>query len=213
MHVEPEIELKIILFGDSSTKKTSFLLKYVENEKQVKQIATIGIDMKQKSIYFNGIKIKLIIFDTAGQERFRSLALGFLKGADGAILLYDITNISTFDSLKNYYIKNIEEIKPDLKYIIAGNKIDLEDQRSISREKVIKFCELKKVEHIEVSSKLDINVKECFNMLIKSIIEDKTKKELIDRYGKKYKDENGKICFEKKKKKKIFSELDKYICF
>ena len=134
MHVEPEIELKIILFGDSSTKKTSFLLKYVENEKPVKQVATIGIDMKQKSIYFNGIKINLIIFDTAGQERFRSISLGFLKGADGAILLYDITNISTFDSLKNYYIKNIEEIKPDLKYIIAGNKIDLEDQRYFKRK-------------------------------------------------------------------------------
>ena len=169
--------------------------------------------MKQKSIYFNGIKINLIIFDTAGQERFRSLSLGFLKGADGAILLYDITNISTFDSLKNYYIKNIEEIKPDLKYIIAGNKIDLEDQRSISREKVTKFCELKKVEHIEVSSELDINIKDCFDILIKSIIEDKTKEELIDRYGKKYKDENDKICFEKQKKKKIFSKFDKCICF
>ena len=112
MCYKPDILLKIVLLGDSSTKKTSFLLKYVGNENSVNQVATIGIESKQKYICLNDIKINLIIFDTAGQERFRSLALNFLKGADGAILLYDITNISTFDSLKNYYIKKIEEIKP-----------------------------------------------------------------------------------------------------
>ena len=213
MCYKPDIELKILLFGDSSTKKTSFLLKYVGNEDSGNQIATIGLDMKQKYIYLNGIKIKLDIFDTAGQERFRSLALNYLYGSDGAILLYDITNISTFDSLKNYYIKKIEEIKPDLKYIIAGNKCDLENYRQIPKEKVTKFCELKKVEHIEVSSLLNINVTECFNMLIQSIIKDKTKEELIDRYGKIYKDENCEIENEKKKKKKIFSKFDKCICF
>ena len=203
---KPEIELKIVLFGDSSTKKTSFLLRYV-GEPPVSKLSTIGVDSKQKYICLNDIKIKLDIFETAGQERFRSLALNYLNIADGAILLYDITNISTFDSLKNYYIKNIEEIKPDLKYIIAGNKPELEGLRSIAKE-VTKFCELKKVEHIEVSSHLNINIEECFNMLIKSIIKDKTKEELIDRFGKGNKEE-----FEKKKKKKIFSELDKYICF
>ena len=77
----------------------------------------------------------------------------------------------------------------------------------------MKFCELKKVEHIEVSSLLNINVTECFNMLIQSIIKDKTKEELIDRYGKIYKDENCEIENEKKKKKKIFSKFDKCICF
>ena len=80
------------------------------------------------------MRINLIIVETAGQERYRSIAMNFLKSAHGAILLYDITNISTFESLQKYYIKNIEEINPNIKYIIVGNNSDLENYRSISRE-------------------------------------------------------------------------------
>ena len=80
------------------------------------------------------MRINLIIVETAGQERYRSIAMNFLKSAHGAILLYDITNISTFESLQKYYIKNIEEINPNIKYIIVGNNSDLENYRRISRE-------------------------------------------------------------------------------
>ena len=163
------------------------------------------------------MRINLIIVETAGQERYRSIAMNFLKSAHGAILLYDITNISTFESLQKYYIKNIEEINPNIKYIIVGNNSDLENYRSISREEVRKYCEIKNVEEIEVSSKLNININECFEMLIKSILKNKTKEELINMYNDKKIDENYKILLEKEKKKKmkkkIFSKFDKCTIF
>ena len=213
MSNEPDIELRIILLGDSSTNKTSFLSRYADYDDSKDKICTIGIDMRQKYLIMEGLKIKLIIWDTSGQERFRNIALNFLKGSDGAILLYDITNKSTFESLKNFYLKAIEESNYDLKYIIAGNNVDLDNCRSISKENVMKFCEEKKVEYIEVSSKLDINIRKCFEMLIKSIIKDKTTEELIYKYSRKYEDEKRIIYDKKKKKKRIFSGFDKCICF
>ena len=216
MSEESDIELRIILLGDPSTNKTSFLSKYIQYDNSIGRIATVGVDIRQKNITMKNMKIKLKIFDTAGQERYRNLALNFLKGSDGAILLYDITNDYTFNSLKNYYIKYIEEINPYIKYIIAGNNCDLDNCRMISREKVEKFCETKNVEYIEVSSKLDIGIKESFEMLIKSIIKDMTKEELIYKYSKKYKDVDCKDCKiydKKKRKKRIFSGFDKCICF
>ena len=201
MSNEPDIELRIILLGDSSTNKTSFLSRYADYDDSKDKICTIGIDMRQKYLIMEGLKIKLIIWDTSGQERFKSIALNFLKGSDGAILLYDITNKSTFESLKNFYLKAIEETNYDLIYIIAGNNVDLDNCRIISKENVMKFCEEKKVEYIEVSSKLDINIRRCFEMLIKSIIKDKTTEELIYKYSRKYEDEKC-IIYDKKKKKK-----------
>ena len=143
MSEESDIELRIILLGDPSTNKTSFLSKYIQYDNSIGKIATIGVDIRQKNITMKNMKIKLKIFDTTGQERYRNLALNFLKGSDGAILLYDITNDYTFNSLKNYYIKYIEEINPYIKYIIAGNNCDLDNCRMISREKVEKFAKQK----------------------------------------------------------------------
>ena len=142
-----EIRLKIILLGDSTTKKTSFISRYFGGEELSQQKATIGILIRHKSIYMRDMRINLIIVETAGQERYRSIAMNFVKSAHGAILLYDITNISTFESLQKYYIKNIEEINPNIKYIIVGNNSDLENYRSISREEVRKYCEIKNVQN------------------------------------------------------------------
>ena len=108
-----EIDLRIILLGDTSTNKHKFLLKYLDEEESKYKSSYIFADIYGKHIYMKGMNINLSIKDTAGQERYRHLALSYLKRAHGAILLYDITNKSTFDSLINYYIKNIEEINPN----------------------------------------------------------------------------------------------------
>ena len=144
-----EIRLKIILLGDSTTKKTSFISRYFGGEELSQQTVTIGILIRHKSFYMRDMRIDLIIVETAGQERYRNIAMNFLKSAHGAILLYDITNISIFESLQKYYIKNIEEINPNIKYIIVGNNSDLENYRSISREEVRKYCEIKNVEELK----------------------------------------------------------------
>ena len=176
------IRLKILILGDSAIGKTSLLLKYVDGYFPKIYISTLGVEFKSKTINLNGIDIKLQIWDTAGQERFHCITKNFMKGSDGIIFAYDITNRSTFDNLKNW-ISEAQEAAGDFEKIIVGNKIDLEKERKVSKESLNKFCESKKIKGMEISVKKEINVNECFEALTKLIIEGKSKEELIQKYG------------------------------
>ena len=176
------LRLKILILGDSAIGKTSLLLKYVDGYFPKIYISTIGVEFKTKILNLNGMDIKLQIWDTAGQERFHSITKNFMKGSDGIIFAYDITNRSTFDNLKNW-ISEAQEEAGDFEKIIVGNKIDLEKERKVSKESLNKFCENKKIKGMEISVKKGINVNECFETLTKLIIEGKSKEELIQKYG------------------------------
>ena len=176
------IRLKILILGDSAIGKTSLLLKYVDGYFPKIYISTLGVEFKSKTINLNGIDIKLQIWDTAGQERFHCITKNFMKGSDGIIFAYDITNRSTFGNLKNW-ISEAQEAAGDFEKIIVGNKIDLEKERKVSKESLNKFCESKKIKGMEISVKKEINVNECFEALTKLIIEGKSKEELIQKYG------------------------------
>ena len=178
-----EINLKILILGDSSVGKTTLLLKYVDGYFPTIYVATIGVEYKVKKINLNGININLQIWDTAGQERFRGITKNFLKGADGIIYTYDITNKSSFDSLKNW-IMTAEETVEGFKKILIGNKIDLEDKRKVSKDAFNKFCQNKNMQGYEVSAKEGTNVSESFELLAKLIIEGKTKEQLLEKYSK-----------------------------
>ena len=91
-HNEVIKKIKILILGNISVGKTSFILKYANNYFQEEYLSSIGIDFKVKEIIIKDNKYKLILYDTAGQERFKSLSLNVLKNADGVILIYDITN-------------------------------------------------------------------------------------------------------------------------
>ena len=165
-----------------------------------------------KYIQIDDMLITLVIYDTVERENFKNYVPEALKGAHGAIYLYDITNKSSFEKLKQKYINNIEGKYRDVKFIITGNKIDLNEHREVSKEEVLKFCEEKNLEHIEISSKSNDNVYACFKMLINSIVKDKSKEDLIKLYGNK---DNYNICKEEENKleKKKYSKSDKCIFF
>jgi len=178
---EDQINLKILILGDSSVGKTSLLLKYTDGYFPTIYVATIGVEYKIKKITINNININLQIWDTAGQERFRSITQSFIKGADGILYVYDITQKKTFDDLKTW-ISQSEESAEGFKKIIVGNKVDLEDERVISKEKLQKFCDDRNIQGFEVSAKIGKNLSECFEALAKLIVGDKTKDELIQTY-------------------------------
>lgn len=178
---EDQINLKILILGDSSVGKTSLLLKYTDGYFPTIYVATIGVEYKIKKITINNININLQIWDTAGQERFRSITQSFIKGADGILYVYDITQKKTFDDLKTW-ISQSEESAEGFKKIIVGNKVDLEDERVISKEKLQKFCDDRNIQGFEVSAKIGKNLCECFEALAKLIVGDKTKDELIQTY-------------------------------
>ena len=201
---EGEIKFKILVLGDSSVGKTTLLLKYVDGYFPTLYVATIGVEFKTKKINVDGIDITLQIWDTAGQERFRSVTKSFLKGADGIIYVYDVTNKESFDNLKTW-INTAEESITDFKKIIIGNKIDIEDKKKVSTEMLEKFCEKQNLKGLETSAKNGTNVNEIFELLTKMIIDGKTKEELLIKYNNegKAKGKNIKKKDQKKKKKKF----------
>ena len=197
-----EIILKIIILGDSSVGKTSLILKYVDSFYGNIYVATIGVEYKMKKISLNGININLQIWDTAGQERYRGLTRNFLKGADGIIYVFDITNKETFDNLK-IWIDMAEQTTADYKQIIIGNKIDLEEERQVPEEVFHQFCQSRNIEGMEVSCKENVNIKKCFERLAQLIIEGKTNEELLQNYSERGRNRGRSYIVKENHRKKV----------
>ena len=185
-------EVKIITLGNSSVGKTSFIIKYIDNKFIEFHLTTLGVDFKQKKIKLkNGKDVHLRIFDTAGQERFKSVSASFIKKVDGVILVYDISNLGSFESINNW-IKNIKDIgKEKLPVILVGNKCDLPpDKRKVSLEDGEKKANEFNIPFYETSCLNGINIKEVFETLIENIING----------GRRYTIGDFKIAKESKKK-------------
>ena len=168
---EDFLSYKIILLGDTSVGKTSLIVRFCDSKFFEVSTSTIGVDTKTKYVRYNGQKIELEIWDTAGQERFKSLAKNCFQGADGIILMYDITNKKTFHNIKNWYnnIKDSIDINK-VALIIVGNKIDL-PEKEVKKEITEKYCEENNLELIETSCKNNENVEETFKFLIEKMIQ------------------------------------------
>lgn len=124
--------LKYLIIGNSGVGKSCLLLRYSDNEYSDKHIITIGVDFKIKSLDVDGYKVKTNIWDTAGQERFKNITVSYYKGASGVMLVYDITDIESFNKLGDWLIE-VEKHAPNNVYkILVGNKADLEEQRQVS---------------------------------------------------------------------------------
>ena len=138
------ITYKILLLGDSSVGKTAFILRFCEGKFEDDSLTTIGLDSKTKFVSRQDKKIQLQIWDTAGQERFRSLSKSWYKGADGILLMYDISNYETFKHIKNWIgdIKNnISVAWEKLALIVIGNKSDLPPEKKKVDKKDIEELE------------------------------------------------------------------------
>ena len=168
---------KILIIGDSNVGKTSILLQYTSNFFQETHIATIGVEFKLKEITLDNIEYKLNIWDTAGQERFKAITKSFFKAADGIIFVYDITKKTSFTNIKNWF-QDAESKTNDFKSIIVGNKIDLNDERTVTPEEGQNFANKKNCPFFESSAKDKINIDEIFLTLLKEIL--KNKKDVID---------------------------------
>ncbi len=176
---------KLILIGDVAVGKTSIINSILGQKFNDEYEPSIGVDFFSKTIKYKGKSIKLQIWDSAGQEKFRSLIPNYIRGASLIILVYDITNKSSFNNLNSWieFINNYESTN----IIICGNKIDLKDKREVSFEEGEKFSEEKKMDFFEISAKEETNL---LNMLFSSVAslpffstlnnEIKSKEELIN---------------------------------
>ena len=191
MSVKKEFMYKILLLGDSSVGKTCILTRYADNTFQEEHMATIGLDFKIKSVNLdNGKTIKVQIWDTAGQDRFKSITKNYYKGAHGIILIYDVTKRKTFDNLKNWIDTIKEEVSDKVSVILIGNKIDNIDNRVVTTQEGQGIANEYNLPFYEASAKTGDNIDIAFNDLIKKV---------VDIFGK-Y-EEKGKKLGKKKKKK------------
>ena len=160
---------KVILVGESGVGKTCLLSMYVKGVIE-QTIPTIAVEFCTKEIeLFDGTKIKVQLWDTAGEERFKSLAMTYYRKAFGILLLFDVTKKSSFLACKNY----LEEVRinSDKKCVIylVGNKIDLANEREITTEEAEEFAKNEKIKYIETSAVRNLKVTEAFTSLLNDI--------------------------------------------
>ena len=164
---------KVILVGDSGVGKTCLLSMYVKGICGP-TIPTIAVEFCTKEIELNdGSKIKVQLWDTAGQERFKSLAMTYYRKAFGILLLFDVTKRSCFIACKNYLEEvRINSDKNCVIYLI-GNKIDLANERQISKEEAELFAEKENIKYVETSAAKNLKVTDVFTSLLNDIYEKK----------------------------------------
>ena len=163
---------KVLLLGDSTVGKTCFLMRYTDNTFQEIHMSTIGLDYRLKTMTLNsGKQVKVQIWDTAGQDRFRAITKNYYKGAHGIILIYDVTNQITFDNVTNWITQIKEEASDKVTIFLVGNKIDDEKNRKVETEEGKKLAEEFKLKFYETSAKIGTNVETTFKDLVQIIDE------------------------------------------
>jgi small GTP-binding protein len=158
------VEYKIILLGDSGVGKTSIIKKFINNEFNEDIKCTIDIDSLYKSIKIDkNLYTKLKIYDTAGQEKYRSLIKKYYQGTDGIILVFDLTNENSFNKLKSW-INEVSDNTEKAQIILVGNKADL-IERKIDEETAENFAKQRDMKYIETSAKEGTNILLLFEEL------------------------------------------------
>ena len=172
------IALTAILVGDSNVGKTSIINKFISGTFDPKAKCTINVEFNTKNLKIdNNLYADLKIYDTAGQEKYRALTKSYYRNADGIILVFDLTNESSFNKL-NKWINDINESTKNIEIILVGNKADLIN-RKISKTPAENFAKEKKYKSIETSAKEGTNILLLFEELASSISKKKQEESSI----------------------------------
>eukprot|EP00347_Sterkiella_histriomuscorum_P019887 403339931 len=167
---EYDFLFKIVLIGDSGVGKSNLLSRFTKNEFNLESKATIGVEFATKSFSLeNGQSVKVQIWDTAGQERYRAITNTYYRGAVGALLVYDITKMKTFESVDRWLQELHQYAESGIVILLVGNKTDLHKLREVKREEAAEFASLKNLAFIETSALVSSNVDEAFDLLIQQI--------------------------------------------
>lgn len=158
------------LFFTGCVGKTSLVLRYIHNKFNDQHLTTIQASFLKKTLNIENKRVNLAIWDTAGQERFHALGPIYYRDANGALLIYDITDRSSFDRVQNW-VKELKKMLGDnITIVIAGNKIDLERQRVVSIEEGEKYARSVGATHFSTSAKLNKGVSELFLHISKEML-------------------------------------------
>ncbi|XP_072027067.1 ras-related protein Rab-13-like [Amphiura filiformis] len=172
--------LKVLLVGGSSVGKTCILRRFVEGEFPNKCKATLGLDFKIKSMKIGQQIVKMQLWDTSGQERFRSMTQAYYRGASGIMLVYDVTEENTLTTLPDW-LGDITNYAPeDVEVVLLANKSDVGEQRVVSKEAGEEFAKEHGLKFFETSAVENINITEAFTAMAELLAKKAKLKETPD---------------------------------
>jgi len=170
-----DVQVKLLMVGESGVGKTSLLNRYANDTFSTNYVSTIGIDFKLKTIPIKGRVVKLQLWDTAGQERFRTITVSYFRGAQGILIVYDVSNRNSFERVQAWIEQIEQHADLSVNKILVGNKCDLEDKRQVTVEEGQALADQRGLLFFETSPKLNVNVTDAFEALASIVVDRVTK--------------------------------------
>jgi len=170
---------KMIIIGDSGAGKSNLMSQYICNE-FFDSPSTIGVEFMTKDIIYDKKNIKIQIWDTAGQEKFRAISRCIYHGSKGAILVYDITNQNSFENISHWLKEFRSQVPECTKLLLIGNKCDLHDLRQVQTNHAIEFSKDNHLLFLETSALSSHNVDKAFELLIDEICKENIGRSIVN---------------------------------
>ena len=158
-----ETLIKLLILGESAVGKSCLLLRFAEGKFNESFLTTIGIDFKVRHIVIDDAKVKLQIWDTAGQEKFRTITKAYYRGANGILLVFDLTSRDSFTKIRGWMTSINEAIGGSVDIFLVGNKCDME--RTVTKEEAQAIANEYNIQYFETSAKTGLNVESTFIQL------------------------------------------------
>jgi Ras-related protein Rab-21 len=168
--MEKSYDFKVVTLGEGRVGKTSLTLKFVRDTFADNQESTLKANFLTKDLNLDGVPVRLNIWDTAGQEKFRSIASNYYRQAKGALIVYDITDKSSFARVVEWVKELNQQGEPDICIAIVGNKCDRESERQITKQEATEYARRIGALHLNTSAKTGKNVEEVFQELSKQMV-------------------------------------------
>ncbi|ODM99305.1 Ras-related protein Rab-5B [Orchesella cincta] len=162
-------QFKLVLLGESAVGKSSLVLRFVKGQFHEYQESTIGAAFLTQTVMLDDTTVKFEIWDTAGQERYHSLAPMYYRGAQAAIVVYDITNQETFARAKTWVKELQRQASPNIVIALAGNKSDLSAKRMVDHDEAYAYADENGLLFMETSAKTAMNVTDIFLAIAKKL--------------------------------------------
>ena len=166
-----ESKIQLIVVGESCVGKTSLLYKYSQGFFTQEHLATVGIEFFTKEEEINGRKIRVKIWDTAGQELYKSITKNFYRNSDGVIIVYDVTDRESFEKVQGWVqtISEYTDTEKKIQKVLVANKVDL--TRKVTKEEGMKLAEKYNIPFFEASAKLDIGIKDFMTKILTDVLD------------------------------------------
>ena len=200
-----EYKFKVVVVGDSSVGKTNLIKRFINDTFNKDSKATVGVEFLSKTYLINQEVFKIEIWGTAGQDRYKAITSAYYRGAKGAMIVYDVTNQTSFDNVDKWTNEIKEKAARNINLMIVGNKTDLTDQIVVTSEMATEKAKALEIPVMETSALDSTNVKEAFYQLLREMY--KSVKDMMKEYEQKQtgtpveKDANG-VTLDTKEEKK-----------